>query len=88
MVFKIAESITIMSNLWYQHGESIWNEQAMVDVVKAWLANPQRLPPNLRYFRLVLKSTLGLELGPVSDEIRALGARVGVTVDISRPRRL
>lgn len=87
VVPRTIESITIMDDLWYYHDSYIWNEQAIIGVIKVWLADTERLPPNLQYFQLYLKNTLELGLGFVTDELTALGARVGVKVEISIQRR-
>ncbi|KAJ4421291.1 hypothetical protein N0V82_003801 [Gnomoniopsis sp. IMI 355080] len=87
VVPRTIESLTIMDNLWYHHNGYIWNEQAMLEEIKAWLAKPERLPPNLRYFQVLLKSTPNIGLESVSDEFTALGARAGVKVEVSRQRR-
>lgn len=87
VVPKTIESLTIKDELWYHHQSYIWNEQAVLDVIRAWLADSERLPPNLRHFRLLLKNTLGLDQRLVSDEFEALGARAGVKVEIVRQRR-
>lgn len=88
VVPKTIESVTIMDDLWFNHQTYVWNEQAVLDVIKAWLANPAQLSPNLRHCSLLLKNKLGLDLGPEIDELKALGARVGVTVDVSmQPRK-
>lgn len=84
---KTVESVTIMDDLWYHQRSYIWIEEATFDVIKTWLANPERLPPNLRHLQLISKNMTGLDLGPVSDELIALGSQSGVKVDIQRRRR-
>lgn len=81
------ESVTIMDELWYHHHKYIWREEAVLDVIKAWLADPGKLPPNLRYCRLAMKNTVGLELAPKCDQLKSLGALVGVRVEILTQRR-
>lgn len=81
---QTVESITIMDELWYHHPTYMWNKGAILNVIKAWLATPERLPPNLRQFQLNLKSITELNLEPVSDQLRALVSHRGVNVDILR----
>lgn len=87
VVPRTTESLSIMDNLWYHHNTYVWNDQVMLDVVKAWLAQPERLPPNLRFFQVLLKDSHKLELGSVIEELVALGSHVGIEVDVSMQRR-
>lgn len=84
---QTVEAVSIMDELWYHHPTYIWNEEAIFDVIKAWLAPLERIPPNLRHFQLSSKNIAEQDLGPVTNELRALGSPRGVKVDILTQRR-
>lgn len=84
---KTVESVIIMDDLWYHNRSYIWTEKAIFDVIKTRLSTPERLPPHLRHLQLISKTRTGLDLGPVGDELKALGSQRGINVDIQRQRR-